>query len=349
MSKSIKNSFYKKLTFDSLINAHDRARINKNYKKEVLLFNIDLETNICNILKKLKENTYTPGIYRTFTIYEPKERIIKSLPYVDRIIQQWYIYEFIKPYVIPRLINSTCACVPGKGTHYASNLIQKYMRKMKREYGSYYILKCDIKKYFYSIDKLILFNIMKKYISDKKLIDLTKLLIFDTNDDGIPIGNYTSQYFANIYLNELDYYVKNDLNIKYYVRYMDDFIILIDSKKTAKELKSKIESFLKNKLNLSLNNKSKYYPSDLGVNFCEYIIYETHKLLRKRSKKNIKKRIKLWNYLSQVNKLNEHKMILEWNSFIGHAKHSNSYNFIRSLDNKINNYRIDDKNKLIMK
>ena len=341
MSKTIKNCFNKKLTFDALIKAEERARKGKNSKREVLIFNMDLETNIYNILNKLKKELYKTGKYWTFTVYEPKERVIKSLPYVDRIVQQWYIYEFIKPYIIPRFINDTCACIENRGTHYAVNKIQKYMRIMKRLNNSYYILKCDIRKYFYSIDKDILFNIMKRYITDKKLLDLTYKLIYDGNELGIPIGNYTSQYFANIYLNELDHYIKEYLGIKYYVRYMDDFILLVKNKDTAKELKNKIEIFLKNKLNLSLNNKSVYYNNEMGVNFCGYRIYETHRLLRDRTKENIKKKVKTWNRLNTLNKLDKTKMLLEWNSFKAHSKHADSYRFRLKIYGKV------DKNDLI--
>lgn len=221
MSKTIKNCFNKKLTFDALIKAEERARKGKNSKREVLIFNMDLETNIYNILNKLKKELYKTGKYRTFTVYEPKERVIKSLPYVDRIVQQWYIYEFIKPYIIPRFINDTCACIENRGTHYAVNKIQKYMRIMKRLNNSYYILKCDIRKYFYSIDKNILIKILSKKISDKKVLNFAKVILNDGVDIGIPIGNYTSQYFANIYLNELDHFVKEELRVKNYIRYMD--------------------------------------------------------------------------------------------------------------------------------
>lgn len=177
MSKTIKNCFYQKLTFDNLLNAHKRASVNKTNKYEILKFNIDLETNIYSILNSLKNGTYKLGKYKVFTIYEPKVRIIKSLPYKDRIVQQWYIYEFIKPYIIPRLINNTCACIDKRGTHYAVRITQKYMRIMKRKYHNYYILKLDIKKYFYNIDKDMLYNIMSSYISDKQLLKLTKIFI----------------------------------------------------------------------------------------------------------------------------------------------------------------------------
>lgn len=336
MSKTIKNCYSEKLTFDNLLKAHQRASIGKVNRIELLKFNIDLETNIHSILKQLESNSYKLGKYRIFTIYEPKERVIKCLPYKDRIVQQWYIYEFIKPYIMNKFIYSTCACIDGRGTHFAVRLTQKYMRIMKRKYNKYYILKLDIKKYFYNIDKDILYNIMAEYISDKKLLNLTYKFIYDDKEQvGIPIGNYTSQYFANIYLDKLDKYIKEVLKIKYYVRYMDDFVILVSSKDECIFLKEKISQYLKNNLHLELNSKSRYYPNKMGVNFCGYRIYETHILIRTRSKRKIKKNMKLWKKLSANNKLDKTKMSLSLNSWLGHVKHANSYNLVEKYLSKI--------------
>lgn len=337
MSKTIKNSFKAKLTFNNLLKAHERASTHKTNRIEVLKFNIDLETNLCSILNELKEGTYKLGKYKEFIIYEPKERIIKCLPYRDRIVHQWYVYEFIKPYIIPRLINTTCACIDGRGTHYAVRLTQKYMRIMKRKYNDYYILKLDIKKYFYNIDKDILYNIMHEYISDKLLLKLTRKFIYDNEEKiGIPIGNYTSQYFANIYLDKLDKYIKEELKIKFYVRYMDDFVILVKDKKECIYLRNKISKFLNQYLHLELNSKSRYYPNKMGVNFCGYRIFETHTLVRNRSKKKIKKKIKVWNKLSNNNELDINRMILSLNSWLGHVKHANSYNLVNKYLSKLN-------------
>lgn len=219
---------------------------------------------------------------------------------------------------------------------FAVNILKRYMRDMKREYNSYYVLQCDIKKYFYSIDKDILYNIMSKYISDKELLKLTYIFIYeDDSNIGIPIGNYTSQYYANIYLNELDRYVKEELKIKYYVRYMDDFIILLKSKEECIKTKDKINNFIINRLNLQLNPKSRYYPNNIGINFCGYRIFETHRLIRNRSKKKIKNNIVKWNQLYLNNKLNINKMIMSFNSWISYSKHANSYNFRLKMYNRL--------------
>ena len=179
MSKTIKNCFYKKLTFESILNAHIRASKGKKDKKELVLFEMDLETNLIKILDEIKNDNYKFGEYREFKVYEPKERIIKSLPYRDRIVHQWYIHEFIKPYFYTRFIKDSYACIENRGTHAGVITLQKYMRIMKRKYNNYYVLKCDIKKFFYNIDKSILINILSKTIKDKKLLSFTKIILND--------------------------------------------------------------------------------------------------------------------------------------------------------------------------
>ena len=338
MPKKIKNCFYKNLTFEKLIQAHQRARVHKTYKNEVIRFEINLENNIVNLLNNIKEKKYHLGKYHTFKIYEPKERIIKALPYRDRIVHQWYVEEFIKPYIVPKFINSSYACLKNKGTHKAVQEVQKHLRQFKRKYGDCWILKCDIKKFFYSIDPYILFNIMKKYIADKELLAFTNLLIFEGRNSidtvGIPIGNYTSQFFANIYLNELDQYLKNKLHIKYLTRYMDDFILILKTKNECIELKKQIEVFLKNHLHLELNDKSRFYPYKMGVNFCGYRIFTTHKLLRTNSKKKIKRNVQIWNKKYSNKTLNISNTMQSLNSWLGHSKHCNSYKLQQKVLNK---------------
>ena len=332
MCKSIKKQFYNKLTYLKLLEAHDRAKQGKTNKKEVILFEMDLETNVMNLYRNLKNGTYKMGKYREFTIYEPKERIIKALPYVDRIVHQWYIEEFIKPFIVPKFVTSSFACLENKGTHAAVKTLQKYMRLMKKKNPDYYVLKCDIKKYFYTINKNILFNIMKSYISDKKLLQLTEIFIFDNNDvKGIPIGNYTSQFFANIYLDKLDHLIKDKLRVKYYVRYMDDFVLSLNNKEEAKQILKEITEFLEKKLDLELNKKTRYYPNKLGIDFCGYKIYDTHIKIRKRSIVKIKRKIKVWNNLYAQDKLDFHNFLLCFNSFKGHIKHGNCYNLYNKL------------------
>lgn len=329
MPKTIRNCFYQNLTFDKMYEAHLRARKHKVYKNELIKFEFNLENNLINIINNIKNKTYRLGKYFSFRVYEPKERIIQALPFRDRIVHQWYVEEFIKPYIVPKFINTSFACLTDKGTHKAALNVQKGLQICQRNYGDFWILKCDIKKFFYNINPYILFNIMKKYIKDKDLLFFTQILIFngpiDTTKVGIPIGNYTSQYFANIYLNELDQYLKRVLKVKYYTRYMDDFVLLLKTKQECIALKKNIEDFLWKNLRLELNDKSRYYPCKMGVNFCGYRIFSTHRLLRVSSKKKIKRKVKIWNKKYRLNILNFDHTIQCLNSWIGHSSHCNSY------------------------
>lgn len=191
MPKKIRNVFYKNLTFQKFVEAHNRAKKNKMFKNEVLTFDLNLESNIITIIRSIKNNTYKVGQYHSFTVYEPKERIIQSLPYRDRVVHQWYVEEFIKPYIMPKFINTSFACLPNKGTHKAVDSVQEMMRKYSKNYPDYYILKCDIKKYFNSIDSIVLFDILKNYIEDKALLRFTSKILFDNRpfdtNIGIPI------------------------------------------------------------------------------------------------------------------------------------------------------------------
>lgn len=191
MPKKIRNVFYKNLTFQKFVEAHNRAKKNKMFKNEVLTFDLNLESNIITIIRSIKNNTYKVGQYHSFTVYEPKERIIQSLPYRDRVVHQWYVEEFIKPYIMPKFINTSFACLPNKGTHKAVDSVQDMMRKYSKNYPDYYILKCDIKKYFNSIDSIVLFDILKNYIEDKALLRFTSKILFDNRpfdtNIGIPI------------------------------------------------------------------------------------------------------------------------------------------------------------------
>ena len=200
MPKKIRNVFCKNLTFQKFVEAHNRAKKCKMFKNEVLSFDLNLESNILTIINSIKNETYKIGNYRSFKVFEPKERIIQSLPYRDRIVHQWYVEEFIKPYILPKFINTSFACFPNKGTHKAAETIQKMMRKYQYEYPDFYILKCDIRKFFNSIDSLVLFDILKKYMDDKLLIKFTAKLLFENRpfDDyiGIPIRKLYKSIFC---------------------------------------------------------------------------------------------------------------------------------------------------------
>ena len=196
MPKKIKNCFYRNLTFEKMYQAHLRAKKHKTYKDEVLNFELNLENNLINLINNIKQNRYHLGNYYEFKVYEPKERTIKALPHIDRIVYQWYIENFIKPYILPKLINDTFACITDRGTHKAVLKIEHFMRIYKRNNPNFWILKCDIRKFFYTINPNILYEIMKKYIVDKALLNFTRLLIFDKNTPNCIRNSYWKLYLS---------------------------------------------------------------------------------------------------------------------------------------------------------
>lgn len=293
MAKTIRNKYEKALSYETLMKAHMQSRKGKGYRKEIILFNLKQEEYIMWLYEQLKLCKYKHGKYITFYITEPKLRKIEKTKYIDRIVHRWYVNSFIDPYFVPQFINTSYACLKGKGMHKACLDVQKAMKHCKNIWGEYYILKMDIKKYFENIHKDILYEILQRKIKDKKILWLTKEIIYSNNEKtGLPIGNYTSQMYANIYLNELDQYVKHNLKCKYYFRYMDDGIILLKTKEKAKEILEAIQKFLKEKLKLELNQKTQIFKNKQGVNFCGYKINEYRLKIRDKGKRRLKKKIK---------------------------------------------------------
>lgn len=333
MSKTMKRCYYDKLTFDNLYNAYIRASKSKRGKKEVINFELNLETNLIRIYNDLYNLTYIPSKYRTFTIYEPKERVINALPFYDRVIHQFYVEEFIKPFYVKRFINDTYACIENRGTHSAVLKLQYYLKKKYLENNDFYILKCDIKKFFFNINRDILFNIISKDSKDKYFLELSKIIIYSFDKNYIPIGNYTSQYYANIYLNELDHFIKDMLNIKYYIRYMDDFILLLNSKDECIYYLDKIKLFLNDNLKLDLNNKTRYFKFNNYIDFCGYLVYLNILLPRKR---NVRKIFKLINNYD----FNYDKFYKSINSYLAYLKYTTCYNLKKEIFKRINDIKL---------
>lgn len=211
------------------------------------------------------------------------------------------------------------------GAHVAVDKAQEMLRALvKSTNGQGYILKMDISKFFNNIDQQILFNIISRVIADPSLNKLTVSFIFDQDSNiGIPIGNYTSQIFANIYLNELDKFIKEELRVKRYIRYMDDFVLFVPGQATAKVLYGQINDFVNSGLKLHLNPKSRYYPCYHGLDFAGFRIFSNYRLLRRRSKKKLKMIIR--DYRANID--NKEQFCCRVNSWYGHA---NSYRYINS-------------------
>lgn len=204
MPKTIKNIYDNSVSFENLLKAHKKARCGKREKKKIILFELKLEQELLELEKQLKNGTYKHGGYTKFKIYEPKERIIMASEYKDRVVHQWYVEKFIKPYFVPQFISTSYAGIEGRGMHKASKDVQKAMRSAKSKWKNYYILKMDVTKYFQNIDKRILWKILKRKMKDKKLLWLTREILLSTEGMvGLPIGNTISYYLPKFFDMEL--------------------------------------------------------------------------------------------------------------------------------------------------
>lgn len=312
------------------------------YNKDSILFSMMHEYNLVSIWQQLKNKTYKPGKYIGFKVYEPKERMVHAPLTKDKIVQ-FALHNHIKDIYEKVYINDSYGCRENKGTHRAVKKVQHYMRLCKWKYGTGWIVKLDVSKFFYSIDRDILKKIVKKKIKCKDTLNLIYTIIDSSpeGDIGVPLGNITSQDFANIYLNELDQYCKRFLKVKWYVRYMDDVIITVRTKEEAQKLLSKIKMFLENKLHLNTNKKTQIFPISQGVNCYGYKIWTTHTLIRNDSKRRMKRKIKAMDKKKTERKMSKKDIIQSVNSWLGHARHSNSYNLCKRIFKKYDYIKIE--------
>lgn len=320
------NLYHKIYDFENLYNSYKLAKKGKRYNNDVIRFTRHLERNLITIQNELIWHEFEVGKYNEFYVYEPKKRLIKSLPFRDRIVQH-SLNTIINPLLDKRFIYDTYACRADKGTHAGADRVTYFLRKAKRKWDKVYCLQADVSKYFYSIDHDILMNIYKTKIKCKDTLQLLdKIIRSDGDGVGIPIGNLTSQLSANLYLNELDQFVKHRLKVKFYVRYMDDFVLIHKDKDYLWNVLEEIEAFLHNKLKLHLNNKTDIFPIKRGLDFLGYRIWPTHRLLRKKSKKKIKRRMIKYEKQYLAGKLDIKTIQRSLAGWLGHAKFANTYN-----------------------
>ena len=293
MPKTLRNQYDKYLTYEKLMEAHEKCQKGKKNRLNVIRFNMKKEDYIWWLYNQLKARTYKHGQYVTFYVLEPKKGKIEAARYIDRVVHRWLVDNFLDPLFMPQFIQNTYACIPGRGMHRAAKDVQKGMRECKKKYGEYYILKMDVSKYFQSIDKTILKQIIERKIKDKDVIWLINQTIYSGRDGtGIPIVNLSSQLFANLYYNEADQFIKHKLKVRYYYRYMDDSIILMQNKNEIKKVKEEIENFIQEKLHLTFNKKTNIFKNKQGVNFCGYKINEYRLKLRDKGKRKLKNKVK---------------------------------------------------------
>ena len=344
MPKTIRNQFDKNLTYEKLLEAHHKSKKGKGRRIELIKFNLKQEEYIMWLYERLKNGTYKHGGYTEFYVTEPKRRKIEKSSYIDRIVHRWVVDNFLLPYFSTQFIYNSYACIKNKGMHRSAFYVQDSMRKAKRRWGDYYIIKTDVSKYFDSIDKEILIKILEKKIKDKKLMWLIKEIVYaQPRKKGIEIGNYTSQIFANIYLNEVDQFIKHKLKVKYYARYLDDSVMMVQTKQEAKEVLRQVEKFLDEKLKLKLNDKTQIFKGKQGVNFCGYKINEYRLKLRDKGKRRLKNKVKKLEMKVKKGEMTSKEAKIFLAGHIGYITWADVYNLTNKLfyveesfNNKIN-------------
>jgi retron-type reverse transcriptase len=332
-----KNGLWLEITdWDRLLESHRRARLGKRYRTEVLEFDNRLEENLTNIQNHLIWKTWQPGPWRQFTVTDPKLRLIQAPPFPDRVVHHALV-DTVEPYFENKMIKDSYACRKEKGTQATIARLQYMLRRASNEYRKVFALQADISKYFPSINHARLLEILARTIKDKNTLWLCERVVRDSgyNSRGIPVGALTSQLFANVYMDQLDHKIKDDWGVKNYLRYMDDFVILADSKKYLWELYFQIEQFLAINLNLSLNPKTTIFPAAKGIDFAGYRTWTTHILPRKRNIKRAKKKFE-----SLSKKYANGLVTLDYikprvSSFLGYTKHCNANKTTQSTLNRL--------------
>ncbi len=357
-----------------LFHAYFDARRNKRSTLNVLAFEKYFESNIFELTDEILENSYKIKPSICFIVKNPVKREIFAADFRDRVVHH-FIYNNISPLFEKVFINDSYSCRAGKGTHYGINRVDHFMRSCSQNYSKEaYILKLDIKGYFMSMNKLLLYkktvetifrfknkinfdlplvlNLIEKTIfndprknciikgkhSDWKGLPKSKSLFHTDENCGLPIGNLTSQLFGNIYMNDFDHYIKRDLEIRYYGRYVDDFILVHKSKDYLKSLISEIAKYLQAELKLTLH-PDKIYLQDIekGVKYIGAVIKPHRKYISNRTKGNFYETVEKHNGIAsdhRPSKEEQKAFINSMNSYIGIMKHYKTFKERKKMVNK---------------
>lgn len=343
-------------SFENLLAAYREAARDKRYRNEVIVFGFRLEENLLDIQRELREQLYTVGNYREFYVHYPKPRLVMALGFRDRIVQ-WAIYRQINPFVDKRFIQHSYGCRKDKGTLAAAECLLNWVQLISRkpDASDWVIIKGDVSKYFYRVDHDVIMNIYSDITDDEWFLWLMGTIINNPDlpfglpegvaiddcprearlyDVGMPIGNLTSQETANIYLDRLDQFVKHVLRQHYYVRYMDDFII-IARRKDAQTILDNITEYLKKELQLTVSPKSRILPVRQPCEFVGYMVSPYGLRLRKKTTKHIKHALKHIAELYAAGAIDFDTAFQTVSSYHGMTKHCHGYNLRRWIEDNI--------------
>jgi RNA-directed DNA polymerase len=329
MAKTFPHLFESIVDFGNLHAAYLKARRGKRYSADALRFGANLEEELLALRAGLQQGVYRTGGYNVFTVHEPKERQIAALPFRDRVVHH-ALCRVIEPIWEARFMRDSYACRVGKGTHAGADRLTQFLRRAARRWAAeVYVLKMDVRSYFPSINHAILLSLLRRHIAcDQTLALITEIIEswpVGGGESGLPIGNLTSQLFANVYLHELDVFVKQQLRVEMYVRYMDDAVIVGQDKRSLQATRARIAEFLEDQLMLRLNSKTQVFAAASGVSFLGYRIWATHRLLREGSIKRMRRKLRAFRRQLLHGELVFKEMDASVQSWLGHARHANTY------------------------
>jgi RNA-directed DNA polymerase len=293
MSKIKFNNKYEDIiSLENLLLAWKEFLCGKKKKDDVLEFQRNLMANIIKLHNELKDKTYKHGPYQAFKINDPKPRDIHKALVCDRLLHH-AVYRILYPFFDTKFIFDSYSCRDLKGTHRAIKRFNDFVRKVSQNNSRQcWILKCDVRKFFASIDHHVLMEILKESIADQDILELLSKIIgsfYSTAPGkGLPLGNLTSQLLVNIYMNKFDQYVKHRIKTKYYIRYADDFVFLSHDREELVKILSEITMFLTEKLKLSLHpDKVSIEAISSGIDFLGWVNFIDHRVLRTVTKKRM--------------------------------------------------------------
>jgi retron-type reverse transcriptase len=284
------------ISVENLLKAWKEFKRGKSKRKDVLEFEINLMDNVFSLHRDLKNKTYKHGEYEAFNISDPKPRNIHKAMVRDRLLHH-AVYRKLYFFFDKKFITDSYSCRKRKGTHRAINRFREYERKgSKNHTKTVWVLKCDISKFFASIDHKILIEILKENIEDEDIIWLLSQIIESFNSTrkgvGLPLGNLTSQLLVNIYMNKFDQFMKHKIKVKYYIRYADDFVVLSQNREYLKNILLEMKEFLQNELKLEMHpNKVSIKTFSSGVDYLGWVHFSKHRVLRTATKRRMFKRI----------------------------------------------------------
>ncbi len=328
-------SFEELTSFPVLYKSHKIARLSKRHKGEIVDFELNLASNLFTLEKRLRNGTYHISRYKKFYIYEPKEREIQALRYVDRVVQHSICDNYLTPYYSPKMIYSNCACQIGKGTRFARMLFKRYLVEHYKKHGMKgYFLKCDVKKYFASINHEVLKEKLKE-LPDERVYKLLCNLIdsyHHKEGKGLPIGNQTSQIFGVVYLDKLDRFIKEQLRIKHYVRYMDDLVMICEDGERLSQILTLLREKIK-EFKVEFNAKTQIIPIKNGIEFLggRYYIVENGRIVlkvKRQSKERLLRNIKRVTQLQKKGEVAEEYVKGFYAGYNGHLKDFNAYHLL---------------------